>query len=313
MRVGITGGTGFIGSPLVRRHLERGDHVRILSRGTRDRSGLPQGVDVAVGDLTGPDAPLERFADGLDVLYHCAGELRNEARMHQLHVNGTRALVNAAAGHIGRWVQLSSVGVYGSHRTGVVREETAPNPRGTYEITKSVSDEIVLAAAREGKLVATVLRPSIVFGAGMPNQSIYQMVGMIDRGLFFFIGKPGASANYVEVTNVVDALVLCATREEAKGRVYNLSDWCTLEVFVDTIADALHRRSPRIRVPEKPVRLLAKTLGRVHRMPLTESRVDALSSRARYANDRLERELGFEHSVRIAAGLRHLVETRGAA
>jgi hypothetical protein len=43
---------------------------------------------------------------------------------------------------------------------------------------------------------------------------------VVDRGRFFFVGPPGASANYVAVDNVGDALVRCATRPEAAGRVY---------------------------------------------------------------------------------------------
>jgi nucleoside-diphosphate-sugar epimerase len=188
-----------------------------------------------------------------------------------------------------------------------VTEDATADPRGLYEVTKCESDRLVQQAAADGRIEMSILRPAIVFGATMPNRSIAQMIRMIERGWFFFIGGRGASANYVEVSNVVDALVLCGTRREAAGRIYNLSDWCTMEEFVGAICSAAGTSLPRRRLPEAPIRLLARVLGQVPHLPLTESRVDALVNRSRYAIDRIERELGYRHRVSIAEGLRRLV------
>jgi nucleoside-diphosphate-sugar epimerase len=152
-----------------------------------------------------------------------------------------------------------------------------------------------------------VLRPTIVFGAGMPNRSIAQMIAVIQRGLFFFVGRRGASANYVHVANVVDALVLCGTSPSASGRTYNLSDWTTVEDFARVIADALGRPRPRLRLPERPVRLMVGACGRITTLPLTQTRIDALVTRARYASERIQQELGYVPRVSIAAGLAELV------
>jgi nucleoside-diphosphate-sugar epimerase len=263
------------------------------------------------GDLGQCDERLARFADGLDVLYHCAGEVADERLMWRVNVAGTRALLRAAKGRVGRWVQLSSVGVYG-RRTGVVNEDTPLDPRGTYEASKVQSDLLVLEARRLGHLPsAVVLRPSIVFGTGMPNQSIAQMIRMIERRLFFFIGDPGASANYVHVSNVVEALVLCARSAEADGRVYNVSDWCTIEDFCGAIAEALGHRRPRLRLPEGPVRAAVRVCSSLgSRPPLTSSRIDALVGRARYPIDRIQCELRYALTVSTPRGLETMVLQR---
>jgi nucleoside-diphosphate-sugar epimerase len=168
MVVGITGATGFIGAALVQRHLERGDAVRCLSR--RGPTVLDERSEIVQGDLTMPDARLARFADGLDVLYHCAGELVTPGRMRAVNLHGTAALVSAAAGRIGRWVQLSSAGVYGRYRDGIVTEETPLVPQGEYETTKAEADSLVIDAMQHRRIASTaILRPTIVFGAGMPN------------------------------------------------------------------------------------------------------------------------------------------------
>ncbi len=140
MIVAITGGAGFIGRRLVLRHLTQGDDVRVLSRRPAGEVGLPDGVDIHRGDLAGEMENLQSFVDGVDVLYHCAGEIRDSSRMHAIHVVGTQKLVDAAAGQVGHWVQLSSVGAYGPISQGVITEATPENPLGVYEVTKAESD-----------------------------------------------------------------------------------------------------------------------------------------------------------------------------
>jgi nucleoside-diphosphate-sugar epimerase len=305
VRVGITGASGFIGSALVRRHLERGDVVCCLTR----RPGRPHaGVRCVEGDLERPDDRLVRFADGLDVLYHCAGEVIDTARMQAVNVDGVRALLSAAAGRIGRWVQLSSAGVYGPHRTGVISEDTEVAPANVYERTKAEADALVIdAGCRQAIASHVVLRPSIVFGAGMSNRSIAHLIRTIERGLFFFVGAPGASANYIHVANVADALVRCGTLPAAAGRTYNLSDWCTIEDFAGAIADALGRARPRLRVPELPIRCAVRLANRLVTLPLTESRVDALVNRSRYAVGRIQQDLQYAPVMSIPAGLAEMV------
>jgi len=304
MIVAITGGTGFIGRKLVARHLAQGHEVRVLSR----RKAVEPGAKLCSGDLSNP-AALRAFADGADILYHCAGEIRDEARMHEVHVAGTQQLIDVASGRIGRWVQLSSVGAYGRQREGIVTEQTKPHPLGTYEVTKVVSDELVRVAAHGNAFEHAVLRPSNVYGAEMSNQSIFGLINMIRRGRFFFIGAPGASANYIHVDNVVEALMLCGIRPEANSRLFNVSDYRTLEAFVAVISDGLGMPTPRLRLPEWSVRLSATLLGGIQGFPLTGSRVDALTGRAIYSIATIDQELGYRHPVAMENGLKELVRS----
>lgn len=302
MIVAITGGTGFIGRKLVQHHLAQGDEVRVLSR----REGGETGVRWHRGDLSSA-ADLQAFVVGADVLYHCAGEIRDKTRMRTVHAVGTQRLVDAATGRIGRWVQLSSVGAYGKQREGVVTELTELSPCGEYEVTKVASDALVSSAAQGGAFEYAILRPSNVYGADMSNQSLFGLIEMIRRGWFFYIGKPGASSNYIHVDNVVMALLLCASKPEANGQVYNLSDHRTIEQFIATITALLGKPEPSLRLPEWPIRLLAKLLGGVSRFPLTEARVDALTVRSIYSTEKIEHELGYRHIVSVEAGLHELV------
>ncbi len=275
MIVAVTGASGFVGRRVVARFLAAGHHVRVLSR--KGLGNLAE-VEVHRGTL-GADPPeaFEKFVDGADVVMHCAGEIRDITQMHAVHVDGTRDLLAAASGRVGRWVQLSSAGVYGPIRSGIVTETNPAAPVGVYEVTKWKSEELVLAAARRGEIKAVVLRPSIIFAADMPNGSLRQMVDMLRRGWFFFIGRPGASANYVHVDDVVDALLLCAEKPEAIGQVFNLSGWTTMEAFVDALARGLGRPAPMLRFPEFacfPHGRAGLGAAQISFEPLTGSRLD---------------------------------------
>jgi len=302
--VAITGGAGFIGRRLVAHHLEAGDEVRVLTR--RFGQEFPEGVSCFYGDLINPNTEYGSFLQGVDVFYHCAGEIRDESRMRQLHVEGTRRLISAFRGQQSRWVQLSSVGAYGSRAEGLVIESDLSRPYGEYERTKAEADELVLEAGRGG-MNFVILRPSNVFGAGMPNQSLLQMARMVRKGLFFFIGRPGASANYVPVENVVEALVLCGQSHRARGRTYIVSDWRELESLIETMSRLMDCPVPTLRLPEAFARAIARASIWLPRFPLTPSRVSALTVRSRYSTEKLEKELGYVPRISIEKGLENLL------
>jgi len=303
MQIAITGGTGFIGRHLAAYHLRRGDTVRVLTRRATGMAGLPAEVETITGDLAAPDERLARFCDGVDILYHCAGQILDESLMRRLHVDGTRALLAAARGHVDRWVQLSSIGVYGTPRRGVVTESSPLSPVGPYETSKLEADRLLTDAQSPWPFSWSILRPSIVFGPDMPNNSLRQMIRTIRRGLFVCIGAPEASANYVHVNDVVAALWLCGSKAEAQSRVYNLSDDLLVETFVDLICDGLGKTRPHMRCPLGIAKLLAWSAGWIPGFPLTMSRVRALTSRVSYPITRLESDLGFRYEMGTRHGL----------
>lgn len=305
--VAITGGRGFIGRRLVAGHLARGDHVRVLARDASARAWTGD-AEILIGDLIS-SAPghLRRFAQGADVLYHCAAEHIDSLRMRAVNVEGTRKLLTAASGGVGRWIQLSSLGVYGPTRLGTVREDTPPTPIGAYEVSKLAADRLVIDMCGRLGMNWAVLRPGIVFGHDMPNESVRGLLRAIRGGRFVFIGSPGALFPYVHVDDVVAALMLCGDDSRATGEIFNLSENCTVEEFVLEAARLLAAAPPTARVPRFFVRMAAKALSWVPGFPLTAARVDALTRRVCYPVDKLTHTLGFRFSTGWRNGLREMV------
>ncbi|MEZ0184330.1 NAD-dependent epimerase/dehydratase family protein [Flavobacterium oncorhynchi] len=298
MKVAITGATGFIGKLLVSKHIKLGNEVRILSRKENlDLENFDK-VQVFKGDLNDKETLLS-FVDNVDVVYHCAAEIKDESLMSVTNVEGTKNLIDVSKHKIKHWIQLSSTGVYGPVRTGTVKEDQPYSPVNEYERTKLISDELVIEAGEKEFFTYTLVRPSNVFGFQMTNQSIFQLVKSIDKGLYFFIGSKGSSANYVPVENVIEVLYLTAINPASKNQIYIISSWITIENFISTIAKTLNKNAPKLRVPIEFVKFLARLTSFIPKNPLTVTRVDALSNRAIYDTSKVEKELNYKPVVTI--------------
>lgn len=316
MQICITGANGFIGSHLVDALLCQGHGIRILSR--RINCVFPVGVQVVNGDLTSKDVNFEPFLSGCDVFLHCAGEINRVEVMRLLHVDGTQRLIQAVqhestkSGKKIHWVQLSSVGAYGPppdvHLDRVVTEETPSRPINEYEITKTIADDLVMRASAEGVMSCSIVRPSNVFGPQMVSRNVRKLIWMVNKRLFFYIGKPGAVATYVHVSDVVDALIKCAFEPVAKGRIYNLSSDCLLEELIKQIALTLGVSPPWLRVPEVLIRRVVGLFeGRIP-IPLSQAGINGLVNRTRYATDRIVSELDFVFSKPMPQSIDEMVK-----
>ena len=286
LTVAVTGGTGFVGSALVARLLELGCSVRVLTRNT---SWSCEGVTVFNGDLVddGSTPVIEEFCDQVDVMFHCAGEVTNESNMEAVHVDGTSRLINSCGGNLRRWVQLSSVGAYGRIRDGNITSDTKCRPEGSYEVTKTMSDQLIKETFND----YVIVRPSIVFGKNMKNESLKQLVVMLKRRLFFFI-NPNAILNYVHVDDLVSVLCKVGLADKNLQPIVIVSRSLSVQKVIQAFCRGLEISEPRMVVPERVARMLAACFSLYPGFPLTAKRIDALTSGSRYCDSDFEQILG---------------------
>lgn len=167
----ITGGTGFIGSNIALRLVERGWRVRILERPGADRVLLEGGpFEFVSGDVLAPDT-LPAAMKGVDVVFHAAGVVdywrQGKERMMQVNVDGTRNVMDSAlqAG-VPRVVHTSSTAAMGIHPNVIVDESFQFNVRPErfiYGYSKFLAEEIVLEKVQAG-LPAVIVSPTTVIG-----------------------------------------------------------------------------------------------------------------------------------------------------
>ena len=302
-RIAITGGTGFVGANLVARLQSLNIKIRLLTR-----SNLPNsnGVEYFQADLRSLTiSSAKEFLKDVDVIIHCAGSLTDRDSMQAVHLNSTIILSEAAAQlKIRRFVLLSSVGVYGPRYDGLITEDEDISPVGLYETTKAKADQLLQNLDYLPELDRVILRPTAIFGQDMKNSSLKNLVVAINRKFFFYIGKPGASANYIHVSNVIDALVTLALCAQHRATVYNISDCDTLENFVGIIKNKINCVGPVRRIPKFLAIILGGTFQLVGSNILTKSRINNLTSRAFYSSERFQREFGYvvQYPLREALG-----------
>ncbi|MCK4790769.1 MAG: NAD-dependent epimerase/dehydratase family protein [Desulfobacteraceae bacterium] len=308
MQIAITGATGLIGKHLVDHYLKQNAVVHILSRQVQviDNEKI-RWFQADLADCSPDD--LVDFVKGSDILFHCAAELGEDGLVTEVNVGGTKKLFAAAKGHLGRWVQLSSVGVYGQPQSGMIDEDYPADPQNPYEKSKFAADTWLTSAAEGPDTPAIVIiRPSTVYAGNMTNQSLFQLLALLHRGWFRYIGSRYAIMNYVHVDNVLQALLLAGHHPEAPGGTFIVSEYLTIREFIENAAQALDAsKPPNLVIPEWIARLIS-SLGSVFPgFPLTSSRIDALTNHCVYSENAIRNKLGYTPVIPLREGLRRLV------
>jgi nucleoside-diphosphate-sugar epimerase len=303
----VTGASGFVGKILVERLVNDGFQVKVLTRS--NKKSFPEAVNVIVADLLESSEVIDHAVIDCDLIFHCAGEVNDQDKMFALHVEGTRKLLDAVNksfqvdGKSKHWLQLSSVGAYGSSLTPgvqrVVSELSKPKPIGVYEVTKTLADEMIIESSNNTEMTYTILRPSNIVGLSMPNHSFRGLLSAISNRRFFFIGTKKSISNYIHVDDVVDALVVSAINKKSKNQIFNLSNDCNLSEIVNSVSLSSGFKSNFLCLPESPLRLAVKIFSKIIRLPISESRIDSLVSQTSYPYAKIKDALGFSPKISI--------------
>jgi nucleoside-diphosphate-sugar epimerase len=212
----VTGATGFVGINLVIELLQQGWEVTCLHRAGSDLKYLQHHpVRLKLGDLADPESLEQAVPEGVDAVFHVAGDTSSWSRQNAvqtaINVAGTRNVIGAARKRgAKRFVLTSTASAYG-RQDGPLSEEcpsTAADSWINYERSKWLSEEEVRRAVREG-FSAVILNPCAVFGPY--DTSVWGGVFHIIRA-----GKlpaiPPGSVPVNHVTDVVRAHIVAAER-----------------------------------------------------------------------------------------------------
>jgi dihydroflavonol-4-reductase len=217
----VTGGTGFIGSAVVRRLLARGRRVRCLVEPKAPRDNLA-GLDVEIvpGDIL-DRAGVERAVAGCDAVYHLAAIyslwVPDEQVIYDVNVEGTKNVLWAALhAKVRRVVHTSSIAAVGVQDGGIADEQSPFRDwqdSNAYIRSKYLSDLDARRMAAEG-LPVVIVCPAFPFGA--------RDIAPTPTGSFIIEALEGRVPGYtaggfcaVDVDDVAECHVLA----EEKGRV----------------------------------------------------------------------------------------------
>ncbi|MFL5578014.1 MAG: NAD-dependent epimerase/dehydratase family protein [Gemmatimonadaceae bacterium] len=319
----VTGATGLVGSHVVERLARDGWRVRALVRDPRAAARLDwlaaAGVELRAGDVL-DRASFAAAAAGADVVFHTAAAITPRGgweAYRRPNVDGTANAIAAAAAAGARLLHLSSVAVYGPEaRYGAARTDEstplAPLPDGAhYARSKRESEALVLAAHGAGRVWATAIRPSVIYGR-RDRQFVPRAARLLRTGLAPIVGAGASTLAVVHAANVADAAVLAATTDAAGGRAYNAANDFDVTVadFVRLAADGLGRRVRRVPVPEPLARagiVVVKHAAALLRGGsvgiMASSTFDFVTRDNPFSSERAKRELGWRPEVRPEVGV----------
>ncbi|HEX9831266.1 MAG TPA: SDR family oxidoreductase [Thermodesulfobacteriota bacterium] len=217
----VTGATGFIGSHIARKLVQKGEKVRVLLRKTSKTVNIDDiDVERVYGDVLDV-ASVTRAVQGCDTLYHVAGlvsfKQADYKKMDDINIKGTNNVLSAAleAG-VKRAVYTSSVAAIGVDPKGGIADEKTPFTMDDLSIkyiaSKYHAEKEALRFHEKG-LPLVIVNPSLVIGAG----DVY----VSTTGLILWYCKkklPGyldGGVNLVDVEDVAEGHILAAE----KGRL----------------------------------------------------------------------------------------------
>lgn len=262
----VTGGSGFVGSYLLRLLVQRGYRVRATRRAgspmdlVRDVADRVEWVEADVTDLVA----LEDAFAGVTHVCHCAAMVsfhpRDLRRMMQINVEGTANVVNLALEHgVQKLVHVSSIAAIGRSKERTHLDEKSPWVRSkatsNYALSKYLGEQEVWRGHAEG-LPAAIANPAIVLGSGFWDVGSARFFQQVHQGLKFWpIGRSG----FVDVRDVAQFVVLLL-ENDVRGERYILNAQnIAYRDFFQLVAAALGARPPAIKVTP----LLAEIAWRV--------------------------------------------------
>ncbi len=263
----VFGGAGFIGRYVVKRLAAAGHVVRVAGRDPELAQSLrPMGRVGQIVPLFAPlghDDAVRRAVDGAELVVNLVGLLA-EAKPGQfaaVHAEGAgRVARHAAAAGAARLVQVSAIGA----------DAASPSEYGR---TKAAGE----AAVRAAFPAATILRPSLVFGA--EDRFFNRFAGMARVLPVMPVISGDSRFQPVYVGDVADAVMAGLTRDDALGRTYELGgpEVLTFRAILAWILKETQRRRPLLEIPPAVARFQASLAQRLPGKPFTLDQLTMLS------------------------------------
>ena len=275
----VTGATGFTGKHLVTSLLCRKEiRIRVLvHRNIQDNLFNNERITVIKGDLLCPET-LDRFCEKNATIINLA-YLREQPRQNNLAAINN-LLDSCEKAKIQRFIQCSSISVFGRVSIDSVTENTPCNPLNDYEITKMKIEEAIFKRVHS-VFKTVILRPTAIFGPGGKNllklandlKSKHKIANYIKSCLF-----SKRKMNLVSVYNVVAAIQLLMQMDNRKinREVFIISDdeaeannFSYVENYLLKSLGLAAYPFPTIPVPKLVLKMLLKIVGKSNYNPCT--------------------------------------------
>ena len=318
-KVLVMGASGFVGSHVTRKLVERGDDVRVYLRKSSSTVAIDDlDVERCYGDLRDEKALRAAMSDR-DVVFYCVVDtrfyLRDPSPLFETNVESLRRVLDIAAeANLFRFVFCSTIGTIaiaeGSESVTEDMPFNWPGKGGAYIESRRQAEDMVLRYARDRGLPAVAMCVSNPYGPldWQPHQGL--MVKMAALGKMPAYVK-GVSTEVVGIEDVAEAFLLAGECGRIGERYIISESFMPMREMLETAAGAVGAKSPRFGVPLAALYAIGWTLGMAGRLlrrdvPMNVTGIRLLHIMSPADHGKATRELGWKprpaaDSIRRAA------------
>ncbi|HQR44982.1 MAG TPA: NAD(P)-dependent oxidoreductase [Thermoanaerobaculia bacterium] len=308
MTVVLTGATGFIGGHVARELARRGVPVTALHRRPSEPAGIP-GVAWQSFD------EWERRGEPSAALVHVAAVRHRHGvppdEYGRQNVALTERLLEGARGRTGRFVDVSSIAVFGWPKELPIDETRPFAPVGPYGRSKVATEQMV----RTSGLPYAIVRPSITYGPRDTNGMIDKLFRLVKAGRYRVVGSGESRVQLVYAEDLAFAIAETALRPGLDGAEFicTYREPISILRLSSLVGEIAGRPVPSLHVP-LPVAVAAgvafETLERMGlrfpggEPPVTREKLQTVTVDRAYRIDRMRSLLGWEPPTSYEEGLR---------
>ena len=307
----VTGANGFVAKALIKLLLQHDISVR----GTvRDSKAVKVCDNIEICE-TGNICDFSRWSEilnGIDVIVHLAArvhvmkEVAKDPRKKFFDTNtaGTVKLAEAAAkSRVKKFVYVSSIKVNGEKTDGIpFTERSTPTPQDFYAHSKFEAEKEIFRIANNSQLDVTVLRPPIVYGAGVGGNFL-KLMRLVKSGVPLPLASVRNLRSMIYIENFVDAIASLASQSKTAGQTYLVRD--NEEISTPTLIRRLaiemgrhHRLWP---LPVRILRIAGHLIGK-------SAMVARLTDSLQVDCTKIKQDLGWNPPFTMKQGFRETVQ-----
>ena len=268
MNILLSGSSGFVGSVLLEKL-----NVNKVTMLTRNTDLVDDKSYFYCKDFLSFDFK-NRFND-INVFIHCAARVHvmKDASVNpieeyrEVNTAGTLNLARQAVeAGVKRFIFISSIKVNGEGTQigSPFKATDKPNPQDPYGQSKAEAEEQLLALAKETGLEVVIIRPTLVYGAGV-KANFVSLMKLVAKGLPLPFGSITVNRrSLVSVYNLVDLIVTCVDHPNAAHQIFLVSDDHDLSTadMVRQMGHALSKPTKLIPIPVFCYSLAGKITGK---------------------------------------------------
>lgn len=296
-KVLIFGGNGFIGSHVAEAFQQAGFQVTIVMRSACAFIESLGATLLRTEDFTA--ASLVPLISGNPLIVNCTADVRphqTEATYRKTQVVLTRELLQAAqqAGAT-RFMQLSTIAIYGSQPDSAIMEEYPAQPQYALQRSCWAREQLVREFTRKSGMEHVILRPAGTFGKRSPL--VAMLLEQHRQGFFPLIGHGNNRFSMIDTRDIGRAFVALARLKAAAHQTFLVkgydTTWHEIQQTFDQVASRPSKRRALPLIIAYPLATLLEVITPRNKIPfLTRYMVHSATQTKLYSDQKI-RQLGF--------------------